>query len=57
MFTLHQPARGFTFPKFVGHWLIGGATGLRLFQARKPRWLTRVLCRWLLEWQWRDEVT
>ena len=39
-------------PKYVGGWRIGGLTGLTVNQTRRPGWLTRVLCRWLLEWEW-----
>lgn len=39
-------------PQYVGGWRIGGLTGLTVKQTRRPRWLTRVLCRWLLEWEW-----
>ena len=38
-------------PHYVGGWRIGNTT---FQQTRKPRWLTRVLCRWLLEWEWVD---
>jgi hypothetical protein len=41
-------------PKYVGYWIIGGDTGLRVAQTRKPRRLTRAMCRWLLQWEWRD---
>lgn len=41
-----------TLPRYVGGWRIGGSTGLTVNQTRRPRWLTRVLCRWLLEWEW-----
>jgi len=36
----------------AGAWLIGGPEGIKLSVGRRPRWLTRLLCRWLLEWQW-----
>lgn len=41
-----------TLPRYVGGWRMGGLTGLYVAQTRRPRWLTRVLCRWLLEWEW-----
>lgn len=42
-------------PPTVGYWVIGGAMhGLKVSQVRRPRWLTRVLCKWLLEWEWLD---
>lgn len=47
-FAIQQPA------KYVGYWTIGGPSGLRVAMTRRPRWLTRVLCRWLLEWIWTD---
>jgi hypothetical protein len=40
--------------KFVGHWKIGGPIGLRVSLMVRPRWLTRVMCKWLLEWEWED---
>lgn len=39
-------------PQYVGAWLIGGPLGIKLPMLRRPRWLTRVLSRWLLEWDW-----
>jgi hypothetical protein len=41
-------------PKFVGYWIIAGHYGIRVAQVKRPRWLTRFLCRVLLEWEWRD---
>lgn len=38
----------------VGYWCIGGKKGFRFGVSERPRWLTRVLMRALLEWQWRD---
>lgn len=43
-------------PKPVGYWCIGGPRGFRFGIATRPRWLTRVMARLLLEWEWRDEV-
>lgn len=40
------------FPPSVGGWQMGTT---RFMQTRKPRWLTRVLCKWLLEWEWVDQ--
>ena len=40
--------------KPVGHWRIGGPRGLAFATFRKPRLLTRILCRYLLEWEWQD---
>ena len=42
-------------PKYVGHYQIGGRDGLRVSMTTRPRWLTRLMVRWLLEWYWRDE--
>jgi hypothetical protein len=39
---------------FAGHWHIGGEMGLHLGLYERPRWLTRVMCKWLLQWEWRD---
>jgi hypothetical protein len=45
--------RIFEQPKVVGAWQIGGAMGMRVaMYGSKPRWLTRVMCRWLLQWEW-----
>lgn len=46
--------RMFESPRYVGFWTIGGVTGIRVATLNKPRWLTRVLCSWLLEWTWTD---
>lgn len=40
--------------KYAGRWEIGGHDGLSLYQEKRPRALTRLLCRWLLEWVWID---
>jgi hypothetical protein len=42
--------------KYAGEWQIGGAVGLRVVTMKKPRLLTRVLCKALLEWEWVDHV-
>ena len=41
-------------PKTVGWWQLGGPRGLSVHQTKRPRWLTRVMCKWLLEWEWID---
>lgn len=41
-------------PTFPGYWQIGGRMGLCVSVKRRPRWLTRVIARLLLEWEWRD---
>jgi hypothetical protein len=38
----------------VGWWAIGGGFGLNVYQRKKPRWITRILCKHLLEWDWID---
>lgn len=48
-FMIYKP------PKYVGWWRIGGVAGLCIMQEKRPRWLTRLLCRVLLEWEWKDE--
>lgn len=40
-------------PMYVGEWVIGGTFRVKI--KRRPRWLTRVLCKLLLEWEWRDD--
>ena len=42
-------------PIYAGHWQVGGAPGLSIYLSKRPRWLTRVLMRWLVEWEWVDE--
>lgn len=39
----------------VGFWRIGGVNGLCFMLERRPRWLTRFMCRVLLEWEWHDK--
>ncbi len=41
-------------PKYLGAWQIGGSIGLRISVTKKPRWLTRFLLKWLIEWEWID---
>jgi hypothetical protein len=41
-------------PKPVGYWQIGGPTGVLFSGFKRPRWLTRYLCRALLEIEWHD---
>jgi hypothetical protein len=41
-------------PQYVGRWRLGGPQGLSLYMSKRPRWLTRLLCRLLLEWEWID---
>ena len=39
---------------YVGCWTIGGPMGLSFSQTRRPRWLTRMMAKWLFEWEWSD---
>lgn len=39
-------------PKSAGCYRFGGDA--RLFVKTRPRWLTRVLMKWLIEWEWED---
>lgn len=41
-------------PPPAGYWQIGGPTGLQFTRPTRPRWLTRKMAAWLLEWKWRD---
>jgi hypothetical protein len=45
-YTLYQP------PPPAGTWVIGKT--LHIHVLRRPRLLTRWLCRLLLEWEWQD---
>lgn len=53
--TFNVKSTNITFPPpSVGCWVIGGEWGLHIYLTKKPRWLTRVLMRWLVEWEWKD---
>lgn len=41
-------------PTPKGYWQIGGPHALHIYPPKRPRWLTRQLCRLLLEWEWID---
>ena len=41
----------------VGAWVIGGPAGLHIYMPERPRWFTRLMSSWLLEWQWQDAPT
>jgi hypothetical protein len=43
-----------TEPTYKGAWIIGGRMGVTVMQRQRPRWVTRFLCRLLLEWEWCD---
>lgn len=36
-------------PRHVGGYDIGGIT---FMLTRRPHWIARFLCRWLLDWRW-----
>jgi len=40
-------------PPPAGCYIIGG--NWHIYLDNRPRWLTRVLMKWLLEWEWEDE--
>ncbi len=44
-------------PVYAGSWKIGGSTGLVFSVSKRPRWLTRVMMKFLIEWEWCDEPT
>ena len=44
-------------PAIAGSWTIGGPAGLRIYMKQRPRWLTRLMTRWLMEWVWEDAPT
>jgi hypothetical protein len=37
-----------------GHWQIGGPKALALAPRKRPRWITRVLCKAIFEFEWID---
>jgi len=43
-------------PQYVGSWQMGGSYGLRISVTKKPRWLTRKVAAWLLEWEWKGKA-
>jgi hypothetical protein len=38
-------------PRYAGHWQHGNTS---LTMMKKPRWLTRVMMRWVFETTWKD---
>lgn len=38
-------------PPTVGGWDVGGIT---FMVTRRPSWLNKLMCRWLLGWRWTD---
>lgn len=42
-------------PAPVGYWRFSG--NYRWYSIKRPRWLTRVMMKFLLEWEWQDEPT
>lgn len=43
-------------PKYAGEWIIGGYFGIRVAVEKRPHWLHRLMARWLLGWEWRDNA-
>ena len=39
-------------PKNAGCYVIGGS--VQIYMQVRPNWLARTMCRWLLQWEWRD---
>ena len=53
----HEQGLLFRAPKYVGGWRMPGCDGYQsiTFNAtKKPRWLTRKLMWYLMEWKWID---
>ena len=47
---------GLIMPVSIGTWNVGkGGLSLSVY-GKKPRWLTRWLCKILLEWEWKDKI-
>ena len=42
-------------PKTMGHWKFD--ENFRWNSTKRPRWLTRVMMKFLIEWEWLDEPT
>lgn len=42
-------------PITKGYWQIGGQGAVHIFLVQRPRWLTRLMCKLLLEWVWVDQ--
>jgi hypothetical protein len=38
----------------VGYWQVGGPGGLQIYIKRKPNFITRLLCKHLLDWEWKE---
>lgn len=38
-------------PPQLGGYDLGG---IRMMLTRRPHWIARFLCRWLLDWRWKD---
>lgn len=59
-FVYNQPPINFhKFPKPIGWWVLpGGAPDCRTkFSAHKqPRWLTKVMMKYVFEWEWEDDL-
>lgn len=39
-------------PVFVGSWRIGGVTGVCFNVEKRPNWIRRWICEFLLGWEW-----
>lgn len=50
-FTVGQTATLSTAPPSVGGYDLGH---MRIMLTRRPHWLARQLCHWLLDWRWVD---
>lgn len=43
-------------PAYVGHWQIGDTPNtFNISITKRPRLLTQLMCRWLLQWVWVDK--
>lgn len=47
----------FNMPPSAGYWRFpgSGAISTQIYMERRPRWLTRFLMKWLLEFVWVDK--
>jgi hypothetical protein len=52
---VNEPGYAFRpLPLYVGWYQIGGPGALQVHVFVRPRWLTRVMVRFLLQWEWHD---
>lgn len=40
-------------PPVVGYWWVKHAS-FKITTSEKPRWLTRIMTKFLLQWEWKD---